>query len=376
MKRFLLVFLTVTALFAFCAEASERTVAQGRCGDAATWTLSEDGVLTVVGYGSMWDYGHDYFAPWYQYRANVKKLVISDGITHVGRYCFSDCSSLSYVKVPQTVKVFGENAFNGCTSLNAVDISSVESWCKTEFLTRNANPMVHGAYLYLGGELLTEIIVPDSVTEIYSYAFVNCRNAANVFIPDSVKGVSFLTFDKCSNITITGYEESAARKYASESDIPFNAIIETSTGAGDMVEVTLPPFPVKVFGKEFDSTYAAYPMLFYKDITYYPLTYTGSRNAGISADFTLERGLELYRTEEIGSYPFECSEQKNPAELCANIAKGTVRVNGDRMYNPVREYPFLIFRDITYFPLTWDLAKVRFGWNYHFDPENGLAISR
>lgn len=378
MKRKLAFFIITVFAVLICnvATGAVTDVADGRCGDDITWSLSDNGILTLCGNGKMWDYGHDYHSPWYSRKASVKELDISEGITYIGRYCFSECSSLVSASIPQTLTAFGENAFNGCTSLCKVNIASLDAWCRSEFFTRNANPLVHGAYLCVNGEALATINIPDSITELYSYTFVNCKNTAKVFIPDSVHGFGLLVFDKCESLDFICFPDSRAEEYLKENELPYSIIENSSTGAGDKVKVSIPPFAVNVFGKVFDSTYAKYPMLFYKDITYYPLTYTGSRNAGITADFTFEHGLVINRSDDVGAYPFEITEVRNPDELYANIASGAIIINGIRMYNPVREYPFLIFRDITYFPLTWDLAKVRFGWSYHFDGIKGLAISR
>ncbi len=57
------------------------------------------------------------------------------------------------------------------------------------------------------------------------------------------------------------------------------------------------------------------------------------------------------------------------------IAGGAVRVNGKTVDNSREQYPLLLFRDVTYFPLTWRFAVEEFGWSYHFDGESGLTIS-
>ena len=48
---------------------------------------------------------------------------------------------------------------------------------------------------------------------------------------------------------------------------------------------------------------------------------------------------------------------------------------GKAIDNKKEEYPLLVFRDITYFPLTWRFAVDEFGWNYTFDSTKGLNIT-
>ena len=50
-------------------------------------------------------------------------------------------------------------------------------------------------------------------------------------------------------------------------------------------------------------------------------------------------------------------------------------VNGKSINNSAEEYPLVTFRGVTYFPLTWRFAVDEFGWDYSFDPENGLVIN-
>ena len=52
-----------------------------------------------------------------------------------------------------------------------------------------------------------------------------------------------------------------------------------------------------------------------------------------------------------------------------------ITVNGKSIDNSKEEYPLLVFRDVTYFPLTWRFAVDEFGWNYTFDGKTGLNIT-
>ena len=140
--------------------------------------------------------------------------------------------------------------------------------------------------------------------------------------------------------------------------------------------VTLPEFKVTVNGEEFDNSYSKYPLLLYKDITYFPLTYYDCRLLGLKTTWTMEDGLGISKNENyFYEYVRELNEQKNAKKQKAAIADGKITVNGTIIDNSNEEYPLLIFRDITYFPLTWRFAVKEFGWQYSFDHENGLIIN-
>lgn len=91
----------------------------GQCGDSLTWTLTEDGTLTITGSGAMWDYDHDVsFTPWYTYRTRISQLVLDDRITHIGSYAFymlyRDCTDVykkDSLPLPAGLKSVGDYAF-------------------------------------------------------------------------------------------------------------------------------------------------------------------------------------------------------------------------------------------------------------------------
>ncbi len=64
----------------------------GSCGNNVTYSFTS-GTLTVSGSGDMNSYSAA-TVPWADYRSQIKKVVVSDGITSVGYYAFSNCSEL------------------------------------------------------------------------------------------------------------------------------------------------------------------------------------------------------------------------------------------------------------------------------------------
>ena len=199
-KRFLSILLTAVLLLcavplglglvntAYAAE----TVDSGTCGDNVTWRLSDDGVLTISGTGAMADYDPWNDAPWYDYdfRSQVKTVIMENGVTSIGAYAFKDCTSLTSVTIPGSVTSIGEYAFYYC-------------------------------------EALTSVTIPNSVTSIGTFALKDCTSLTSVTIPDSVTSIGSSAFYGCSSLTDVYYGGYGADWLAmgGHGDIPKSATV-------------------------------------------------------------------------------------------------------------------------------------------------------
>ena len=90
----------------------------GKCGDNITWSLSNDGTLTLSGSGVMYDKGSSDI-PWYDQKGSIKKVVIENGITWIDQYSFYACNNLTQVVIHGNTKLSGY-AFYGCGALTSV----------------------------------------------------------------------------------------------------------------------------------------------------------------------------------------------------------------------------------------------------------------
>ena len=135
------------------------------------------------------------------------------------------------------------------------------------------------------------------------------------------------------------------------------------------VTVTLPTFPVTLNGVTMEQSKSQYPMLVYKDITYVPMTWADTRLLGLESNWTQQAGLTIAKAATVqdqetaqSAYKPYTTSTANAQSYKAATASGKITVNGKAITNSSEEYPLLVFRDITYFPLTWRFAVNEFGW--------------
>lgn len=143
------------------------------------------------------------------------------------------------------------------------------------------------------------------------------------------------------------------------------------------VNVNLPKFPVKINGVKMDNEKSKYPLIVYRDITYFPLTYKNSRFLGLTTDWDkYKRIFSVSRDpNSLGEYSNYDQGFKNKNSYKASVPTFIVNVNENRIINSKEKYPLLVFRDVTYFPLTWRFCHDEFDLNYSFTNRDGLVIS-
>ena len=108
---------------------------------------------------------------------------------------------MTSVTIPHSVDSIGQDAFEGCTSLTSVHIFDIAAWCNTSFNTSFSNPLYYAHHLYVNGEEVRNLVIPNSVTSIGGRAFAYCSGLTSVTIGNSVTSIGSSAFEGCSGLT-------------------------------------------------------------------------------------------------------------------------------------------------------------------------------
>ena len=157
----------------------------------------------------------------FSYFNNLKSIIIPNTITSIGSYAFYNCNNLEEILIPSSVTNIGSSAFEGCNSL--VDLyydGTISDWLNIEIKNGSSLPNYNTNFknfykLTSNGtisfadksyELLTEVIIPSSITEISTYAFANVTSLTTIEIPNTIKQVGENAFKGCVNLNSLYYD--------------------------------------------------------------------------------------------------------------------------------------------------------------------------
>ena len=130
----------------------------------------------------------------------LTSITIPNSVTTIGYYAFYGCSSLTSITIGNRVTSIGDYAFEYCFGLKEVHISDLAAWCNISFEGSTTNPLFYAHNLYLNGELVTDLVIPNSVTSIGKSAFYDCDGLTSITIPNSVTSIGNSAFAYCSKI--------------------------------------------------------------------------------------------------------------------------------------------------------------------------------
>lgn len=250
-QRCLSVLLLIVMMFSLCGSLNgvfaAEIVAGGECGaegDNVTWTLDSEGRLTISGTGTI---VNTRFAREYSVYEDIAELpqfcsvIIQNGITNIDTDAFYWGNCIHELIIPDSVTDIGGFAFfesrpdnitfgTGLTNIgyNAfstelldlalslsdevdlyydnydsginINICDIDSWLRISFATYGSNPLFPDGSLLIDGEIVYDVVVPENVTKINSYAFAGYRKLMSITIPANVTSIGAHAFYRCDNL--------------------------------------------------------------------------------------------------------------------------------------------------------------------------------
>lgn len=218
-KRFVSLLLAISMIFSLMPVSAVTAFAEGKNGGEVkakgycgvetenngkdlSWTLDNNGVLTITGSGAMKDYPRyeNQRPDWYlNHKDSIRSVVLDNKITHIGDYAFDGCTSIKSVRytgytgnagvaLPESVTTIGVHAFSDTGVTGTLKLP--------EHLTE-----IDSLAFYHCRKLNGELKLPDTVKEIGGFAFNRCGFTGKLELPAILENIGNDAFESCSGLT-------------------------------------------------------------------------------------------------------------------------------------------------------------------------------
>lgn len=228
----------------------------GADGDNVKWVLYDDGELVISGSGAMVeDMYKSNRQPWDSITNQITKVTIKDGVTSISNGAFSMCKNVQSLSLGNTIEVIGDHAFDHCGKMSSIVIPdsvfkignyaftqyshTIKKWILgknlkeignsaidlfyddvdiyfngslTDWLNINKTDVSRTGYgwlstaggyyeLYIDNLLVTNITIPNEITEINDFAFSRCNSITTMKTSENVEIIGKSAFNNCPNLT-------------------------------------------------------------------------------------------------------------------------------------------------------------------------------
>ena len=135
----------------------------------------------------------------------LKSITLEEGVTTLGMLAFSGCTSLEVIRIPKSLKnvetrwVIGPS-FSSVSVSKGVYIKDLESWINNNIGLSFIYPKMDFD-LYLNDKLVTDLVIPENITEIPENAFSYINSIKTVTLPKTLETLNSDAIYKCNNLT-------------------------------------------------------------------------------------------------------------------------------------------------------------------------------
>ncbi len=163
---------------------------------------------------------------------NIKKVILEDGCNITGNGTFSGCYALETIVMNGQIENLGGQTFNiatekecniNCITLNGsvrqsgtnvfftqnsnsrnphypiwkLEIKDMVGYLKSSFTGVTSSPMNYAKEVDYNGEILTSIVIPEGVTNVFDAEFRNCTSLESIVLPSTLKYIGEAAFEGC-----------------------------------------------------------------------------------------------------------------------------------------------------------------------------------
>ena len=169
--------MAANSLYGCTADLIVRGEVSGDINTGLHWSLL-DGVLTiskVSGEGVMADFSTG-TAPWYPYRSTIRKIVVAEGVTKIGKYAFQSITNSCGVYLPASLTTINDYSFYMSSGISYIVSANTSA---PSVIDRTTGYSSYSSDAFTSVSTATLIYVPAGSTTTYSTAYTSPNNTSS-----------------------------------------------------------------------------------------------------------------------------------------------------------------------------------------------------
>jgi len=145
-------------------------------------------------------------------------LTFGDSVERISREMINLWNTLNSVTF-ETGEISVESYAFQYTNVTAVYVPDLKTWLSINFEDEYANPVYYTHTLYVDDEPLTNLVIPEDVTEVKPYAFINCKTLESIVIHDNFESVGRRAFDGCTFVESLEWNATCVGDFSEEDNV-------------------------------------------------------------------------------------------------------------------------------------------------------------
>ena len=168
-------------------------------------TYDSNEVITIGGFGE----------------TEIEYIILPETLRTISANAFQYCDMLMSINIPTSVTTIGSNAFRGCSGLENVSVTEgntvfhstndciIETasnilvvGCSNSIIPTDGSVTKIGYGAFYGRNNLMQIDIPDGVVDIDNTAFTNCTSLTDIILPETLTNIGAMAFYGCAMSTV------------------------------------------------------------------------------------------------------------------------------------------------------------------------------